>query len=65
MRKLNTHAIRTQFIALHGNVHNADNLKVSGAILEAKNNGVTWELYNLKFENNRAEQWFGIITGIM
>jgi hypothetical protein len=62
MRKLIAHAIRTQFI---GNVHNADNLKDWGAILEAKNNGVTWELYNLKFENKTAEQWFGIITGIM
>lgn len=65
MRKLIAHAIRTQFIALHGNVHKAVNLKDSGAILEAKNNGVTWELYNLKLENKTAEQWFGIITGIM
>jgi hypothetical protein len=63
--KLIAHAIQTQFIALHGNVHSADNLKDSGAILEAKNNGVTWQLYNLKFENKTAEQWFGIITGIM
>jgi hypothetical protein len=40
-------------------------LEDSGAILEAKNNGVTWELYYLKFKNKTAEQWFGIITGIM
>jgi hypothetical protein len=58
MRKLIASAIGNQFIALHGNVHN------SGTILEAKNNGVTWELYNLKFENKTAEQWFGIITDI-
>jgi hypothetical protein len=34
-------------------------------VLEAKNNGVTWQLYNLKFGNKTAVQCFAIITGIM
>jgi hypothetical protein len=34
-------------------------------VLEAKNNRVTLQLYNLKFGNKTAEQWFAIITGIM